>query len=111
LASGSPAQIFEVTTMRGLLVSAFAAGLAALILAAPKPASALPAAAALSYGHAGTGMVQEARYWKRGRYYRHYRPYRYYRPRYHYRPYRWYYGPYAYPYYWWRPGVSIWFGW
>ena len=108
--------------MRGFLVSAFVASLAVLIFAAPKPASALPAKAALNYSDADAGVVQEIQRYKRGRYNRgRYNRGRYNRGRYrgryynrgrYYRPYRYYYGPRYYrPYRYYRPGISIWFGW
>jgi len=98
--------------MRGFLLTVLAASLVTAVLAAPKPASALPAAAALNYNQPNAaGDVVEVKKWYKKRYhYRpHYRSYRY-RP-YYYRSYR-YYRPYPYyrPY-WRRPGVSIWFGW
>jgi hypothetical protein len=98
--------------MRGFFLTVLAASLVTLILAAPKPASALPAAAALDYSHANASSdLVEVKKWYKKRYYRPYRyarPYRY-RP-YYYRPYR-YYSPYYYRPYYRRPGVSIWFGW
>jgi hypothetical protein len=109
-----------VKMMRRFLLPAIAAGLAAsFALAAPQPASANPAAAAINYDKPNAGVVDQVakRYYKkRYRYgyrpygYRYgyrpyYRPYGYYRP--YYRPYGYYGG--GYPYYR-RPGVSLWFG-
>ena len=99
--------------MRGFLVSAFVASLAVLIFAAPKPASALPAKAALNYSDADAGVVQEIQRYKRGRYNRgrynrgRYNRGRYYRGRYRGRYYNRgrYYRPYRYR----RPGIRIWF--
>lgn len=116
-------------TTRGIFLPGLVACLAgALVLAAPQPASALPAAGSLpaatklAVDESNAGLVQEVgkRYYKK-RYRYGYRPYRYrnygyYRP--YYRPYS-YYRPYAYqPYYgggWGYPyyrrsGVSLWFG-
>jgi len=103
--------------MRGLLITALTACLAVFVFAAPKPASALPAQAAVNYAHTNADLVEvkkKYKYHKKhryGRYYRgpHYRPYRYYRgPRYRYGyGYRPYYG-YGYRPYWRRGGVSIW---
>jgi len=90
--------------MRGFLVTAFAAFLAALVFGVPKPASALPAQAALSYSHTNADLVQVKKYKYRYRG-RSYRPYPHYRSYGYYRPY-----PYYRPYYR-RPGVSLWFGW
>jgi hypothetical protein len=110
--------------MRRFLLPALAAGVvAAFAFAAPQPASANPAAAAINYDKSNAGVVEQVgrRYYrKRYRYgyspyrYRNYGYYRrpYYRPYYggYYRPYyRPYYGGYGYPY-WRRPGVSLWFG-
>jgi hypothetical protein len=106
---------------------------AALVFAAPGPASATTAVApAVQYGETNAGIVQQVghRHY-RGHGYRHYgyRPYGYgyrrygygYRPYgygyrrygygygYGYRPYGYYGGGYGYPY-WRRPGVSLWFG-
>jgi hypothetical protein len=91
---------------------------AALVFAAPKPASAVTAATpAIHYGETNAGIVQEVgrRYWRGRRYVRPYaygygyRPYGYYgyygRPYGYYRPYA-YYGGYGYPY-WRRPGFSF----
>jgi len=99
--------------MRGVLVTALAAFLAVFVFAGSKPASALPATAALDYSHTNADLVEVKKYkynkrykYNRGRYYRgpRYRPYAYpYRP-YRYRPYR----PYYAPYYRRRSGVSIW---
>lgn len=66
--------------MRGYL--SLAAFLAVAIIAAPKPASALPAASAIAQGQTNASLVQDVRRYYRGRYYR---PYRY--RRYGYRPY------------------------
>jgi hypothetical protein len=84
---------------------------AALVFAAPRPASAMTAVApAVHYGETNAGIVQQIGY----RHYRGngYRRYGYgyghgYR-NYGYRPYG-YYGGYGYPY-WRRPGLSLWFG-
>lgn len=99
--------------MRGVLFMALAGLLTVFVVASPKPASALPAAAALNYSHAQTDLVQVKKYYKRRyRYYRgpRYRPYRYRRP--YYRPYRYYSRPYYRPYYrpyrYYRPGVNVW---
>ncbi len=101
--------------MRGALFTALAAFFAVAVLAGPKPASALPAKAALDYSHTNGDLVEvKKKYKKRYRYGRsYYRPYRYSRP--YYRPYgyyRPYYRPYPYYYrpYYRRPGVSLWFG-
>jgi hypothetical protein len=110
------------------LLPALAVGIAAgFAMAAPQPASANPAAAAINYDKSNAGVVEQVgrRYYKK-RYRYGYRPYRYrnygyyrpyygggyYRPYYggYYRPYyRPYYGGWGYPYYR-RPGVSLWFG-
>ena len=105
--------------MRGFLVSAFVASLAVLIFAAPKPASALPAKAALNYSDADAGVVQEIKKYKRGRYNRgryykrgRYNRGRYNRGRYNRGRYRGRYynrGRYHRPYRYRRPGVRIWF--
>ena len=90
---------------------------AAIICAAPKPATAGPAPA-IHYGETDAGMIQEVgrRYYRGRRYVRPYaygygyRPYGYGyygRPYGYYRPYA-YYGGYGYPY--WRPGLSFGFG-
>ena len=102
---------------------------AALVFAAPRPASATTAVLpAVQHGETNAGIVQQAGYrYYRGRGYRHY-GYRNYGYRnygyrnygyrnygyrrygyggYGYRPYG-YYGGYGYPY--WRPGISLWFG-
>jgi hypothetical protein len=103
-------QITRGKAMRGLLGLSCAAILAAAIVVAPKPASALPAASTIAPGHAHAGVVEEVgRRWYRGPR-RYYRPYRY--QRYGYRPYygRPYYRGWGYPY-WRRPGVNIWLGW
>jgi hypothetical protein len=108
---------------------------AALVFAAPRPASAMTAVApAVHYGETNAGIVQQIGYRHyRGNGYRRYgygygyghgyrnygyrnygyRNYGYrnygYRPYgYGYRPYG-YYGGYGYPY-WRRPGLSLWFG-
>ena len=99
--------------MRGVLLTALAGLVAVFVVAGPKPASALPAAAALNYSHASGDLIEvkkyykKRRYYNRGRYYRgpHYRSYRYNRP--YYRP---YYRQDNRPYYR-RPGVSLWVGW
>lgn len=89
---------------------------AAIIWAAPKPATAA-AAPAIHYGETDAGMIQEVgrRNYRGRRYVRPYaygygyRPYGYYgsygRPYGYYRPYA-YYGGYGYPY-WRRPGLSF----
>ncbi len=103
--------------MRGFLITALAACLAVFVFAAPKPASALPAQAAVDYSHTNGDLVEvKKKYkykknYKHGRYYRgpHYGG-RYYGRGYGYRGYgyRPYYG-YGYrPYYRRRPGVTIW---
>ena len=103
--------------MRGFLITAFAACLAVFVFAAPKPASALPAQAAVDYSHTNADLVEVKKRYKYNKRYnnnRHYRAPRYrgrnygrgwgYRG-YGYRP---YYG-YGYrPYYRRRPGVTIW---
>ncbi len=112
-------------TMRGILIPAVAAGFAALVLAGPKPAAALPGPGTLAQTGTDTSLKQDVakryRYgkWNKRYGYRNYayRPYyggyrRYgyyggYRP-YYYRPYYGY-GGWGYPYYR-RPGVSLWFG-
>jgi hypothetical protein len=99
------------------------AAVAAVVLAAPKPASATAATHAVHYGETDAGMVQQVghRYWRRHAY-----PYAYgygypsygygygYRPYGYYRPYAYYGGPYGYyggPYgYYGRPGISFSFG-
>jgi len=97
--------------MRGMIITALGAFLALIVIAGPKPASALPAAAALDYSqpNASGDLVEVKKWYKKKKYYRgrNYRPYRYnrgpyYRP-YRYRPYRPYYSPYRR-----RGGVSIW---
>lgn len=90
--------------MRGIVLMALAGLLAVFVVASPKPASALPAAAALNYSHTNADLVEvRKRYKKRYRYRRpYYRPYGY-RP-YGYRSYR--YRPYGN--YRRRPGISIW---
>jgi len=102
--------------MRGLLGLSCAAFLAAVIVAAPKSASALPAASTIAQGHANAGVVEEVgRRWYKRRYVR--RPYGYrrygYNRGYYGRPYyaRPYYRGWGSPYYRRRPGVSIWLGW
>ena len=84
---------------------------AALVFAAPRPASAMTAVApAVHYGETNAGIVQQIGYRHyRGNGYRRYgygHGYRNYG--YGYRPYG-YYGGYGYPY-WRRPGLSLWFG-
>ena len=104
--------------MRGVLLTALAGLLVVFVVASPKPASALPAAAALNYSHASGDLIEVKKRYKykkryRGRYYsgpryrtnRYYRA-PYYRPNRYYRPYPYYYRPYYR-----RPGVSLWFGW
>ena len=103
--------------MRAVVLTALAGLLAIVVVASPKPASALPAAAALNYSHANADLIEVRRYKRRG--YRGYRgrpysrSYRYRRPyygrRYYARPYygRPYYGrPYRYR----RPGVRVYIG-
>jgi hypothetical protein len=108
------------------------AAVAAVVFAAPKPASATAATPAVHYGETHAGMVQQVgrRYWRRHGYpyvygygypsygygyrpYGYYRPYAYYGGPY-YRPYAYYGGPYGYyggPYgYYGRPGISFSFG-
>jgi len=94
--------------MRGFLVTALAACLAIFVLAGAKPASALPAKAALNYSHTNADLVEVKRYkyknrYKRGRYYGYNRG-RYYGRGY-YRPYGYRYRPYGYRR---RGGVTIW---
>jgi hypothetical protein len=100
--------------MRGIAFMALAGLIAIFAVASPKPASALPAAAALNYSHASGDLIQVKKWYKkRYRYYRgpRYRyGYRPYRNRYYGRPYG-YYRPYYRPYYYRRPGVNIWLGW
>jgi hypothetical protein len=104
--------------MRAFVLSLLALScVAALMVAAPKTASAEPRVLPLAQGQTA-GKVEEVGYrYRRYRYrYRpyHYRRYGYYRP--YYRPYYgygygypYYYRPYYYrPYY--RPGFSFWFG-
>jgi hypothetical protein len=96
------------------------AAVAALVLAAPRPAAATAATTAVHYGQTDAGMVQHVRhrYWRRSYPYAYgygYRPYGYgYRPYGYYRPYAYYGGPYGYyggPYgYYGRPGISFSFG-
>lgn len=105
--------------MRSVVYAALAGLVAVFAFAGPKPASALPAAAALNHApaQASSDIVQVK---KKRRNYRGYRNYRrpYYRPysynrRPYYRPYRSYrpyyrsYRPYYRPYYRRRPGISI----
>jgi len=100
--------------MRGILTIALAGLLAVFVFAAPKPASALPAQAAIDHSQANSAsdLVEvKKRYkykkkYKRGRYYRgpSYRGRYYGRNRYYGRPY----GYYGRPYYRRRPGVTIW---
>lgn len=86
--------------MRVLL--AIACVFALFIVAGPKPASALPAAAALDYSPTNADLIEvrkkkyKKRYKRRYRG-RHYRPYRYRPYRYGYRP---YYRPYRYRWWW-----------
>ena len=56
--------------MRGTLTPALVACLGALLFAAPKPASAMPAGGALDYGQTNAGVVQEVgdRNYKGGNY-------------------------------------------
>lgn len=104
--------------MRIVVYSALAGLVAVFAFAGPRPASALPAAAALNHTQpqASSDIVQVK---KKRRNYRNYRNYR--RPQYrpysyrrnYYRPYRSYrphyrsYRPYYRPYYRRRPGISI----
>lgn len=115
--------------MRAVVLTAFVGLVAALVIASPRPASALAAKAALNYSHANADLVEvrrhRRRYYRPYRYHRrpyyrphryhygrrYYRPYRYYRRPY-YRPYRYHYGrryyrPYRYRR---RPGVSVYVG-
>lgn len=102
--------------MRSILYAGFLGLIALFVVSAPKPASAVPAAAALNHA-AGTAseVIPVRRWYKRRYYYRrpYYRPYGYYNRPY-YRPYpyygRPYYRPYARPYYWRRPGVGVYVG-
>lgn len=101
--------------MRGVFVAALAALVGTFVFAGSKPATAMPAKAAINYSHTNADLVEVKKWYKKRYRYRrpYYRPYRY-RPYYYrrpyYRPYR--YRPYYYrPYYWRRPGVGIWFGW
>ena len=74
--------------MRGVFLFALAGLLAVFVIASPKPASALPAAAALDINYTNTDLVEVRRkYRKRYRKRNRYRRGRYYRP-YRYRPYR-----------------------
>jgi hypothetical protein len=105
--------------MRRILLPVLSAVAVGFALAAPQPAKATPAAAAINLDRSQAGVVEEVgRRYYRKRYRYGYRPYRYrnygyYRP--YYRPYSYYrpyYRPYyggGYPYYR-RPGVSLWFG-
>ena len=71
--------------MRGAIITALVATLAIFAFAGAKPASALPAAAALDYSQPSGDLVQVKK-WYRNRYRGpYYRPYRYNRP--YYRPY------------------------
>jgi hypothetical protein len=104
--------------MRAFVLTLSALACVALMVAAPKPASAEPKVLPVTQGQtAGKGeevgyRYRRYRYGYRPYYYRrygYYRPY-YYRPYAYYRPYyRPYYGYYGYPYYY-RPGLSFWFG-
>jgi hypothetical protein len=111
----------EETTKQRILVPIIAGcvAVAALVFAAPRPASATTAVLpAVQHGERNAGIVQQAGYrYNKGRGYRNcgyrnydYRNYGYRRygyGGYDYRPYG-YYGAYGYPY--WRPGISLWFG-
>ena len=105
--------------MRAVVLTALAGLLAVVVVASPKPASALPAAAALNYSHTNADLIEVRRYKRRyyrgrpySRSYRYRRPYYgrpYYGRRYYGRPYygRRYYGrPYRYR----RPGVRVYIG-
>lgn len=92
--------------MRGVLLFAVACFVAVFAIASPKPASALPAVAALDYSHINTDLIEvrkkyNKRYRNRNRYRNRYRRGRYYRP-YRYRPYR--YRGYRYG----RPRIQFW---
>jgi hypothetical protein len=104
--------------MRAVFVGALVALAGAFVFAGPKPASALPATAAINYSNTqANGALVEVRHWKRRYYRRPYRVYRYARPYHYYRPYRYsYYRPYYWPYYrpyhyYRRPSVGVWIGW
>lgn len=98
--------------MRGTLVAALFAGLAAMAFATP--ASALPSSTSVQLGEPNAGVIHVGRrdrwrhYDRRYRGYSYYRPYRYYRPYpyYYSRPYA-YYGYGGYPYWYGRPGISF----
>jgi len=113
--------------MRAVAYTALAGLVAIFAFAGPKPASALPAAAALNHSQPqASDVVQVGKRYRRGYRYRrpyyrgnryrrpYYRGYGYRRPYYrrpYYRPYynrRPYYRPYYRPYR--RPGISIWIG-
>lgn len=96
--------------MRGTLVAALFAGLAAMAFATP--ASALPSSTSIQLGAPNTGVIHVGRRDRWRHYDRRYRGYSYYRP--YYRPYPYYYSrPYAYygyggyPYWYGRPGISF----
>lgn len=115
--------------MRGTLTPTLVACLGALLFAAPKPASAMPAGGPLDYVQTNAGVVEvgdrnykgrnysknwNKRYSSRSYAYRSrpygYRQYGYYQP--HYRPYGYYqpysyYRPYGYYPYYRRPGISL----
>ncbi len=103
--------------MRAVAYTALAGLVAVFAFAGPKPASALPAAAALNHSQPqASDVVQVGKRYRRGYRYRrpYYRGHGYRRPYYrrpYYRPYynrRPYYRPYYRPYR--RPGISIWIG-
>ena len=105
--------------MRSVVFATLAGLIALFVVASPKPASALPATAAVNHSQADASDVIEVRRWYKRRYYRpyryryygrpYYRPYGYYRRPY-YRPYRYYGRPYYRPYYYRRPRVSVYVG-
>jgi hypothetical protein len=99
--------------MRVLVLSLLALScVAALMVAAPKSASAEPGVLPMAQGQTAGKMEEVGYRYRRHRYgYRpyYYRRYGYYRP--YYRPYYSYYGyPYYYRPYYYRPGLSFWFG-
>lgn len=99
--------------MRGVFIAALVALAGTFVFVGSKPATAMPAKAAINYSHTNADLVEVKRWYKKRWRRRYYRPYYYRRPYYRpyrYRPYR-YYRPYYRPYYWRRPGVSIWLGW
>jgi hypothetical protein len=99
--------------MRVLVLSLLALScVAALMVAAPKSASAEPGVLPMAQGQTAGKMEEVGYRYRRHRYgYRpyYYRRYGYYRP--YYRPYYSYYGyPYYYRPYYYRPGLSFGFG-